>query len=146
MPFVDEVFLVDHVGQIVVLRGDGAFSEFAYEGKEKEVRRGDPLLAINDDACVGAICLGDDAAKEMTLYAFGNNILKVIKQLLAVFDLPVVVALIDGDNKSSLCAFEQVKKVSFFAFQMFSFQEEYKSKTMMRILVEPDGLRVDVVI
>ena len=57
MPFVDEVFLVDHVGQIVVLRGDGAFPEFAYESKEKEVRRCNPLLAINDDACVGAICL-----------------------------------------------------------------------------------------
>ena len=54
----------------------------------------------------------------MTLHAFGNNILKVIKHLLAVFDLPVVVALIDGDNKSSFRAFEQVKKVSFFAFQI----------------------------
>ena len=118
MPFVDEVFLVDHVGQIVVLRGDGAFPELAHEGKEKEVRRGDPLLAINDDTRVGAICLGDDAAKEMTLHAFGNDILEVVEQLLAVFDLPVVVALIDGDNKSSLCAFEQVEKVSFFAFHL----------------------------
>lgn len=141
-----KVFLVDHVGQIVVLGGNGTFPEFAYEGKEKEVRRGDPLLAINDDTCVGAICLGDNASKEMALHAFGNDILKVVEQLLAVFDLPVVVTLIDGDNKSSFCAFEQVKKVSFFAFQMFSFQEEYKSKTMMRILVDLDGLQVDVVI
>lgn len=146
MPFVDEVFLVDHVGQVVVFRGDGAFPEFAYEGKEKEVRRGDPLLAIDDDACVGAICLGDDASKEMTLHAFGNDILKVVEQLLAVFNLPVVVALIDRDYKSSFRAFEQIKKVSLFAFQMFSFQEEYKSKTMMRILVDPDGLQIDVVI
>ena len=118
MPFVDEVFLVDHVGQIVVLRGDGTFPELAYEGEQKEVRRGDPLLAINDDTCVGAIRLGDDAAKEMTLYAFGNDILEVVEQLLAVFDLPVVVALIDGNNKSSLRAFEQVEKVSFFAFHL----------------------------
>lgn len=29
---------------------------------------------------------------------------------------------------------------------MLSFQEEYKSKTMMWILADPDGLRVDVVI
>lgn len=104
------------------------------------------MLAINDDTRVGAICLGDDAAEEMALHAFGNDILKVVEQLLAVLDLPVVVALIDGDNKSSFRAFEQVKKVSFFAFQMFSFQEEYESKTMMRILVDPDGLQVDVVI
>lgn len=70
MPFVDEVFLVDHVGQIVVFGGDGAFPELAHKRKEKEVRRGDPLLAIDDDACVGAICFGDDASKEMTLHAF----------------------------------------------------------------------------
>ena len=37
MPFVDEVFLVDHVGQIVVLRGDGTFPELAHEGKQKKV-------------------------------------------------------------------------------------------------------------
>ena len=109
MPFVDEVFLVDHVGQIVVLGGDGTFPEFAYEGKEKEVRRGDPLLAIDDDACVGAIRLGDDAAKEMTLHAFGNDILKVVEQLLAVFDLPVVVALIDRDNEPGLCTLEKIQ-------------------------------------
>ena len=37
MPFVDEVFLVDHVGQIVVLRGDGAFPELAHKGEQKKV-------------------------------------------------------------------------------------------------------------
>lgn len=109
MPFVDEVFLVDHVGQVVVLGGDGAFPEFAYEGKEKEVGRGDPLLPVDDDACVGAICLGDNASKEMALYAFGNDILKVVEQLLAVFDLPVVVALIDGDNEPGLCTLEKIQ-------------------------------------
>lgn len=76
------------------------------------------MLAIDDDARVGAIRLGDNASKEMALHAFGNDILEVVEQLLAVFDLPVVVALIDGDNKSSFRAFEQVKKVSFFAFRL----------------------------
>lgn len=37
MPLVDEVFLVDHVGQIVDRRGDGAFPELAHEGKQKKV-------------------------------------------------------------------------------------------------------------
>ena len=73
-------------------------------------------MAIDDDACVGAICLGDDASKEMALHAFGNDILEVVEQLLAVFDLPVVVALIDGDYKSSFRAFEQVKKVPFLSY------------------------------
>ena len=146
MPFVDEVFLVDHVGQIVVLGGDGAFPELAHKRKEKEVRRGDPLLAIDDDACVGAICLGDDASKEMTLHAFGNDILEVVEQLLAVFDLPVVVALIHGDNETGLRTLKQIQQISFFAFQMLSFQEEYKPKTMMRILIDSDGLEVDVII
>ena len=109
MPFVDEVFLVDHVGQVVVFRRNCSRSQLAHKRKEKEVRRGDPLLSINDDTRVGAICLGDNAAKEMTLYAFRNDILKVVKQLLAVFDLPVVVALIDGDYEPSLCTLEKIQ-------------------------------------
>ena len=72
-------------------------------------RRGDPLLAINDDTRIGAIRFGDNAAKEMTLYPFGNDILEVVEQLLAVFDLPVVVTLIDRDYESGLCALEKIQ-------------------------------------
>ena len=67
------------------------------------------MLAIDDDTRVGTIRLGDNAAKEMTLHAFGNDILKVVKQLLAVFDFPVVVALIDGDYEPGLCTLEKIQ-------------------------------------
>lgn len=43
----------------------------------------------------------------MTLHAFGNDILEVVEQLLAVFDLPVVVALIDRDYEPSLCTSQE---------------------------------------
>ena len=38
MPFVDEVFLVDHVRKAVVFGRDGAGPQLAHEGKQKKVK------------------------------------------------------------------------------------------------------------
>lgn len=84
-----------------ILRRYNAIFELLGNGGKEQKHRGDALLAVDDDTLtVGR--LGHDTAKEVLLATILDHLDEIVEQTSAVLRLPVVIALVDGDDETGV--------------------------------------------
>lgn len=119
---VDQELTLDVVILSCLHRGDAALGgpELGDERGEEDEHRGDALLPVDHHAGF-SLPLRDDAPEEVLPHSGGRHALEVVEEPLALLDLSVVVALVNGYDESGLLALDYVCEVLGFAAHGSSF-------------------------
>ena len=98
------------------MRHNDAFVHQVIHGKEQQRNSSQALLTINDKKfLIMTVWIIDrnKTAKEGALTVASNNFHKVIKKLLAVLHLPVVISLVNRNDKALVRSFHIFYKLAF---------------------------------
>jgi hypothetical protein len=92
-------------------------------GQEQQGDRRQPLLSV-DHKKLGVSSRGlvdrDQAPEEMTFSVMRDHLDEIVKQLLAVLDFPIIIPLVDWDNKPLLGALHEFNESAFGTFHRVS--------------------------
>ena len=116
LPLVHEVFLENSLFQISGLRNNDTLINQVIHCKEQQRYCRKTLLAIDDqELLVVAVRIvnGNKAPEEVTLPVSLDDFYKVIVQLLAVLCLPVIIPLIDRNDKTLVRALHVFNEFAF---------------------------------
>lgn len=90
---------------------DFVISEGMSESQHEDADGGKPLLAIDDNPIPGILVLPDYCAKEVFLSVAEDYFLEIVKKPGTLLVLPVVIALVYGDEETAIITI--IKRIDF---------------------------------